>query len=365
MPSTISPNMNLIVPTVGQQPGPAFAFDVNASLTLVDQHDHSPGRGAQITPAGININATLPFNNNFASQVAGVTFTAQSLVPAIGTIYEFGNDLYFVDGVGNNIRLTQSGAIAGTPGSITGLVPPASVTYVPGNQSFVFQSNVNIAADLDAGALKMRNLSPNSTFALTLQPPAALVSNYTLTLPTIPAVQSFMTLDNAGQMAAPWTVDGVTIQIVGDQLVVQPQNLPNSDREHNYELNGPYGSSDLTYPLTNIDAIFLAPYNLEITSVWIYNGDAGSGGTTEYDLKLASPGGSYTTIMGTTGKITSAAAANIWTDSGSVVAPQTGVVKPVLSSNSMLAGQALRFDLITSMTGTPTDARIRIFYRQV
>lgn len=365
MSYTISPNMNLRIPAVGNEAGPDYAIDINFDLlSVIDSHDHTAGKGVQITPAGLNINTALAFNDNFATSVAGVTFQAQLSTPGLGTIYESGVDLYYVDGIGNNIRITQSGGVAGTPGSIGGLVSPASATYVPSSQTFVWQSNVGIAANMDAGAYLFRNLSPNSTNAITLQAPAALASNYTLTLPAIPASQKFMTLDASGNIAAPWSVDGSTIIISSNQLVVQGQNIPNSDREHNWEVNGLYGSSGLTFPSTNIDAIFLAPYNLTITSVWIYNGSAGSGGTTEYDLLKASPGGSFTTILSTTGKITSAAASVIWTDSNSVVAPQTGVTKPVVSSATMTAGQALRFDLLQSMTGTPSDARIRIFYKQ-
>jgi hypothetical protein len=144
--------------------------------------------------------------------------------------------------------------------------------------------------------------------------------------------------------------------------VVQGQNIPNIEREHFFELNGNYPS--LSFPLLNIDAIFFAPYALTITSVWIYNGDAGASGTTEYDLKVASSGGAFSSILSTTGKITSAAAAGVWTDSGSVIAAQTGVTKPVISVANISAGQAIKWDLIQSMTGSATDARIRIFYKQ-
>lgn len=363
MAYTTSPNMFLRIPGVGSEDGPDYAIDINYDLlSILDTHDHSTGKGVQITPDGININADINFNNHFPYGAAGLTFVAQSITPSVGTIYQSVNDLYYVDGVGNNIRMTQSGGIAGTPGSITNLVAPASVTYVAGSQTFVFQSNVNVAANLDAGAILLRDLSPNSTFAVSLLPPAALASSYDITLPTLPAAQSFMTLDASGAMAAPWTVDNSTIKIVANQLVVQAQSLPNVSREHNWELNGAY--SGLTFPLLNIDAVFFAPYNLTINSVWIYNGTAGSGGTTEFDLKVKSPGGSYASILSTTGKITSAAAADIYTDSGAVVNAATGVTKPVISTAAISAGQAIKFDLIQSMTGAPADARIRIYWTQ-
>jgi len=154
-------------------------------------------------------------------------------------------------------------------------------------------------------------------------------------------------------------VDPTSAQDAATKNYVDSQN---NSREHNWELNGVY--STLTFPLLNIDAIFLAPYDITIESVWIYNGDAGTSGTTEYDLKVKSPGGAYATILSTTGKITSAAAADIYTDSGAVVGVQTGVTKPIIATSAILAGQAVKFDLITSMAGSPSDARIRIYWTQ-
>jgi hypothetical protein len=225
MSSTQSPNMMLIIPGVGTQPGPTWASNLNTSLTLIDQHDHTNGKGVQITPQGLNINADLDFNDNFAVSISGVTLSAQSSTPNINTIYESGIDLYYVDGLGNNIRITQSGGIAGSPGSIAGLVAPASATYVSGSSTFVWQSNTSIAANMDAGSILMRNLSPDSTFALTLQPPAALSANYSITLPTIPTSQKIMTMDNSGVQAAVYTVDNSSIEIAANVIQIKDNGV--------------------------------------------------------------------------------------------------------------------------------------------
>lgn len=196
-----SANMNLPVPIVGVDPGPQYAIDVNSCLTLIDQHDHTPGYGVQITPAGIDINTNLTFGQNFATDVAGVVLTTQLSTPTVNTIYESGVDLFFVDGDGNDVRITQNGAVAGTPGSIANLAAPASASYVAADSTFVWESDTNIAANMDFGAAIMRNISPNSTFALTLQPPAALSSDYSLTLPIIPVSRSLLTIDTSGIIA--------------------------------------------------------------------------------------------------------------------------------------------------------------------
>lgn len=224
MSTTISSNMNLPVPGVGSEPGPQYATDINNCLTLVDQHDHSNGSGVQITPSGININSVLSLNNNFLSNAAGMTFTAQSVTPANGTVYENGLDLYYVDGVGNNVRLTQSGAVSGTPGSIANLVSPASASYVAASKTFVWQSGTGIAANLDAASILIRNITPNSTNAITLQAPASLSSSYTITLPALPSVQSFMTIDNSGSISAPLALaNGITASNIANGTITTTQ----------------------------------------------------------------------------------------------------------------------------------------------
>lgn len=222
--STLSPNMFLLIPTVGETAGPDYASDVNTSLTLIDQHDHTPGSGVQITPAAININTALPFGGNFATDVAGVTLTVQGSAPAVNTIYQSGDDLYFVDALGNDIQITANGAVAGTPGSIANLVAPASASYVAAASTFVFESNTSIAGNIDVGSVRLRNLSPNSTYAITLQSPAALSSNYDIVLPPLPASTKVLSLTSSGVMAtgvngSVIAADIATNAVIGSKII--------------------------------------------------------------------------------------------------------------------------------------------------
>lgn len=197
---TISPNMSLVVPTVGQQPGPQYANNVNADLLIIDGHDHTPGNGVQITPSGLNINATLSMQNNDLTTIRSLALSIQGAPLAsseLNRIYDVLGNLYFNDGLGNQIPITANGAVAGSPGSIANLVAPASASYVSGNSTFVFQSNTATAANIDVASINLRNSTSNS-FALTLQPPNAMVADYTLVLPTVPSVPSLVTLDASG-----------------------------------------------------------------------------------------------------------------------------------------------------------------------
>ena len=202
---TTSTNMGLTIPIVSQTDGPTYATYINNDLSnIIDSHDHSSGKGVRITPDGINISSDLPFGDNNVTQARSVRFNPQSSTLAaasdLGCLYESGVDLYYNDGSGNQIRLTQSGGVSGTPGSITSLVAPATVTYTA--PSFVFQSGVNTAGNLDGRNVILRNSSASSN-GLTLSPPSGMPSDFTITLPTLPASQSFMTIDGSGAMAAP------------------------------------------------------------------------------------------------------------------------------------------------------------------
>ena len=208
MPNTISPNMSLILPTVGQEPGPNWALDLNSSLSLVDQHNHAPGSGVQITPAGMDINIDLPFNGNNAISLKSIRFSSQVAPLAggsdIGCLYVSGANLYYNDTLGNQIQMTAGGAVNGTPRSIGNLVAPAAVNYVPANQTFVFQSNQtnNTPATLDVGNVLIRNLVPSGNY-IQIQPNPVLPASYSLTLlSALPASTQLLSITSSGQLQA-------------------------------------------------------------------------------------------------------------------------------------------------------------------
>lgn len=223
MATNPSPNMNLPIATVSVEPGPQWAQDINNSLTIIDGHNHAPGYGVPINPSGLNINSDLPIGNNNLTSIKSVRLQPQSAPlsgPAdLGALYESGVDLFYNDGSGNQIRITQGGGLAGTPGSIANLTSPASATYVSSTQTFVWESDANTPANLDAGFVILRNNIANS-FGLTLLPPNAMGSNFSIVLPTLPAQTNIMTLDASGNIGATLNVDNSTLTISGNQIKV-------------------------------------------------------------------------------------------------------------------------------------------------
>lgn len=223
-----SPSMNLQIPVVGGEPGPLWATDINNCLTIIDGHNHTAGYGVPVPSAGLNINADLSFGNNNLINSRSIRFQPQPAVLIgandLGCLYETGVDLYYNDGLGNNIRITQSGGVAGTSGSISGLTSPASASYVSADSSFVWQSAASTPANMDGASFIFRNLVANS-FGLTLSPPNAMAADYTITLPTLPTQQNIVTMDSSGNMGAVWNVDNSSITVSANNLQVATNGI--------------------------------------------------------------------------------------------------------------------------------------------
>ena len=200
----LSPNMNMPIPVVSTDPGPDWANNINASLNIVDSHSHVPGQGIQITPNGIDINTDLPFNANNATTVKSVRYSPQSAplsgTSDLGCTYESGVDLYYNDGNGNQVRITQSGSVTGSAGTITGLPSgTASASYAAG--TFTFQSATNTPANMAVGPIAIgQNVANGKT--VTLSPDVSQASNYALTFPlALPASTSMTLSDSSGNLS--------------------------------------------------------------------------------------------------------------------------------------------------------------------
>jgi len=227
MPSTISPNMGLIVPTVGQEPGPTWATDLNASLGTIDQHNHASGQGVKITPLGMDINIDLNIQNNNLTQVKTVNFTSQlssipGVFPNLGALYVAGNELYYNDESGNVVPITNNGSVNSGAGSITGLPSgSASASYSSGNETFVWQSATSTAANMDGGSVIIREVIANAK-GVTLSSPTSLAADYSLFFPAaLPSSQKIVTIDSSGNIAANYVVDNSTIEIASNVIQVK------------------------------------------------------------------------------------------------------------------------------------------------
>lgn len=243
MSTVTTANMGLILPVPTSELGPAWALELNNALGAnplisgIDGHDHTPGKGLQITPAGLNINTDLTLNQKNLTTIRSLRLysnlapiTASS--PDLLCLYGSGNDLYFNDGAGNQIRITNSGSVSGSAGTITGLPSgTASAAYqsVPG--TFQFLQATSTAANIDVGTVIVRYPgsypTPSGNY-IALEAPSSLASGYALTLPGLPAQTNVMTLSSAGLIASiTYDAVGQAMTSVGANAIAASTNNPN------------------------------------------------------------------------------------------------------------------------------------------
>lgn len=118
--TTTTTNMSLVLPTPGQQLGPTWATNLNTALELVDEHDHTSGKGKKIGVAALTIDADLDFKpSTTAYPVANLsylTFTNQSTVYAATLNFRLfsglvDGDLYWNDGADRQVQITSGGGV--------------------------------------------------------------------------------------------------------------------------------------------------------------------------------------------------------------------------------------------------------------
>lgn len=199
--------MNLNLPVVGPLGtlGPTWASDLNTAINSIDSHDHSTGKGKQITPSGININQTLSMNTN---SLIGIVSLALNDLDAQVTdknyIYEYGGELWFNDDAGNLVQLTSGGTInVASIGTITGdyATSTADLTYSDIAKTFIFKQSPTVSANVDCGPVKIYQNIASSPYAR-IQQNAAQSTDLNWYLPTsYPAATYPVTSTNAGVLS--------------------------------------------------------------------------------------------------------------------------------------------------------------------
>ncbi len=186
----VLPYMLLSLPTVSTTLGPAWATQLNTALARVDAHNHTTGLGVPVPSDGLNINADLDFGNNGALNVRCVALTLLQSAPSdLRSVYSYQGDLYYKNNGGVAVQLTTGNIIAGTTGTITGLVSPASAAYNSTTKTLTLLQDTNKYMIVSAGRLvvhssitQLANLAGISI----LSPLTTTSGAYNITLPNAP-----------------------------------------------------------------------------------------------------------------------------------------------------------------------------------
>lgn len=218
-----SPYMNLVLPTVGPlgTQGPDWANEINAALDTIDAHDHSSGKGKQITPAGININQTFQMNDNQISEIASLALDNLSVAPTgSNLIYDLGGELYFKDKNGTAVQITSGGAVnvsgVGGIGGDYSTTPGALVSYSNTSKGYSFFQAAGITGFLDCGAVSIYRNTSGSPKA-TIQQQVSQTGNLTWSLPdNYPASTLPIKSSNAGVL----TIDQIQTADIATSAVI-------------------------------------------------------------------------------------------------------------------------------------------------
>lgn len=240
MPTT-SPSIYMALPNPvpSTTPGPEWAEDIFNCLVLLDAHSHVPGSGVQITPAAIDINDNLTFNDYAITDAAYLNMTAQLSDPSPNfTVYAKGADLYYTDGNGNHIRLTISGGPNAGTGNISNLPSTpsglAGITWSNAQSTFqLIADNGSSAASLDAATVILRYVggypTPSGNY-IALQAPASLSAPLAFTLPaTVPSLANGFFVSSTSGIWSYVNTDNSTVEVSGSTLRVKASGITSNE----------------------------------------------------------------------------------------------------------------------------------------
>jgi len=291
----ITPNMGMLLPIVSTTVGPLYAFENNQAFSVIDSHNHAPGNGAPIPTSALSIDADLPINSFNVTLIRSSRYTSNvsplSLPSDIRSVYVVGGDLYYNNGIGQQIQITAGAALnATTVGGIGGdyATSSASVFYTSFSSTFTFWSASNTPAIIDVGPVTIREVAV-SPFGITLNSPSALSADYSLTLPNaLPASTKIMTLDNVGNIAAVYGVDNSTIQILSNVIQVPTNGITATQLASNSVTSIKIPDSELgiiklnsnlrTATVFTASGSYVVPDNVSYIRVIACGGGGGGGG---------------------------------------------------------------------------------------
>jgi hypothetical protein len=200
--------MSLIKPDVGTRPGPDWAQDLNDSLDLLDEHDHTSTNGVKVPSAGLNINDDLDLQNNDLINTRSSRYQANTVALAgaddLRIVYSLNGELMYRDALGNQVQITTGGSVNAGAGAISGLVSPASASFSSVTDTFSWFYDSAKLAQMAHGDIQLFPYDGATAFgsAITIKAPTALASPYSLTLPLALGAASLpLTVSSAGVMS--------------------------------------------------------------------------------------------------------------------------------------------------------------------
>jgi hypothetical protein len=213
---TTLPSMSLVLPVRGAAGSGTWHNALDAALTLIDGHDHSPGKGPRINTDGIAIDDDLSFSSLYApTALHRVSFSAVTTLTSNNRslfVSATDNELYFRNNSGTNIKLTSGTSlnVAAFTGGIGGDYASvgAEVAFDDAGDRYTFKQNSATGwARLASGEVRILETGSGDSVYVGLAAPVALAASHTITLPlAAPGSTSLVQMDSSGVLTASNTV---------------------------------------------------------------------------------------------------------------------------------------------------------------
>jgi hypothetical protein len=207
--------MNIVPPVPGTTPGPEWASDINDILTTtIAEHNHvGPNGGVALTQDALAISDDLSLNGNALTSVEKVVLATQgSVVASTASVYNLSGNLYYKNGSGLNIQITDAtGLAANSVDGISGLAASdGGASYSAGTFSWTATNGTQYALS-EMGAINLYNYTQiNPTYKTVISQPNILVANKVFQLGTtniyfptsLPAVPTALEITSIGALNA-------------------------------------------------------------------------------------------------------------------------------------------------------------------
>jgi hypothetical protein len=359
--ATVSPNMGLLLPTVGIDSGYTWETDINQNTNVLDGHNHSAGSGVQITPLGMNINADLTFLDNNATNLRSTRYYVQSAALSastdIGCLYVYGADLYYNDTASNQIRITSGGVVNATASGISNGTASASFS----SSVLVVDAASNTPANIKCASILMGQTGVSGSNYVSISPPSSLSGgSYSLTLPAVSGSGTQLVLiDTSGNMTASATVSGTIADNIGGEMSSVGANAIAASMTSTgaSSIASTMPTSACTTIVNNANSTSIGGYPLLLSNgsgtpkfIW---GVVLSNGST-------SSGSGFTSAQGGTGSYTITFSTGFSTAQFMIIATSNGTTNVTVTS-SVNTVHSVAGITILNLSGNPVNAGFNFF----
>lgn len=212
---TTTANIGLSKPTLA---GDSSTWDdqLNASLDLIDTHNHTTGAGVQIPAGGLNLTTDLTLNGTCAlTNTKALAFTTQASYTVSKSLWVKTSDgeLYWRNASGTDVKMTSGGTLnIAIAGGIVGdyAASAAAVYYDDSAQAYRFLEaapSPNSWSRVQCGDLDLYEHASGIANRVRISSPVGLAASYALTLPAaLPGSTQLLQVSSAGAITASNTV---------------------------------------------------------------------------------------------------------------------------------------------------------------